>query len=885
MARPKTTAAEELDAALKQVASGESPEAPPEFDESIFDRSDEPERDDDVEAAPVGGRRVSESAVDELTRQLEMGDGLEALGPAPKVGGSKIEAEHFGQSAFTMPGVASSPRLFSSVSQFPTATQLRVWKVENGNKAALGAIDANCTDEDFVRQFYTAMPKPGEGKCTYILRPIDALGNELGHQAAHTVHEAHATLVQLRKQEELQKNPWAAMMGGGAMPMMGPGMPGMMPGMMPWMGQSHAPADRGGRDGPIIVQPQDSTGPIVDMYSRAQDAAEARMAMLEQALEEERRRVRDEEMRRAQEQVEIAKASATSVHAVTERMMKEEAERSERLQRAEAERNQTFFTTLTGIFAQQQTMTQQQVEAQQRADMLKIEQERARGERERVEAEQRMKTWLMEQEEKRRSEREEMEARRRAEREEYLLKAKLEREEAERRAAEIKAETERRMAEAKAEMERRALEAKMDADRRIQEQQAKLQFEAEQMKLRIEQERHEAERREKERRDEIERRDKERREESERRERLERDERERKDRLEREDRERREKAEREDRERREAAAAREHEMRMKEMELQAQKDREHSERMMNITKLELEKRGDDGLTNILTKGTTLLTTLGIQPQEFLARMLGGGMGGPRGMEEDYEDEAPPEPSSPGVDWGAMVPKVIEVVGMIAAAQAAKTAATGGAARPAAPAMIPNLPRPALPQPQPLPQQLPQVLPQGRPMEVGGEMRPRPVVRPQPMPQPVPQPVPQPAPPQAVQPAAATPRAEVPAPAPVPVVPPPAPAPPVAQPINWAQVTTARAAKASLEMKTQKKARLALRNLVRDLQAKPEEEWQATIAGAISLEFSIYHYAKAVSVRTAMLEAGATDDLANRVINAMRASGMVPEDMVYDMEDA
>lgn len=171
------------------------------------------------------------------------------------------------------------------------------------------------------------------------------------------------------------------------------------------------------------------------------------------------------------------------------------------------------------------------------------------------------------------------------------------------------------------------------------------------------------------------------------------------------------------------------------------------------------------------------------------------------------------------------------------------------------------------------------------MEVGGEMRPRPVVRPQPMPQPVPQPVPQPAPPQAVQPAAATPRAEVPAPAPVPVVPPPAPAPPVAQPINWAQVTTARAAKASLEMKTQKKARLALRNLVRDLQAKPEEEWQATIAGAISLEFSIYHYAKAVSVRTAMLEAGATDDLANRVINAMRASGMVPEDMVYDMEDA
>ena len=76
----------------------------------------------------------------------------------------------------------------------------------------------------------------------------------------------------------------------------------------------------------------------------------------------------------------------------------------------------------------------------------------------------------------------------------------------------------------------------------------------------------------------------------------------------------------------------------------------------------------------------------------------------------------------------------------------------------------------------------------------------------------------------------------------------------------------------------------MRNLVRDLQAKPEEEWQGAITTAISLEFGIYHYVKAVSVRTALLEAGASEDLANRTINAMRASGLIPDDVVYDMED-
>lgn len=55
-----------------------------------------------------------------------------------------------------------------------------------------------------------------------------------------------------------------------------------------------------------------------------------------------------------------------------------------------------------------------------------------------------------------------------------------------------------------------------------------------------------------------------------------------------------------------------------------------------------------------------------------------------------------------------------------------------------------------------------------------------------------------------------------------------------------------------------------------------------IAVAIQNELSIYHYVRAVSVKSALREAGATEELSNKVIEAMRRSPIVPPDMPYEV---
>ena len=87
--------------------------------------------------------------------------------------------------------------------------------------------------------------------------------------------------------------------------------------------------------------------------------------------------------------------------------------------------------------------------------------------------------------------------------------------------------------------------------------------------------------------------------------------------------------------------------------------------------------------------------------------------------------------------------------------------------------------------------------------------------------------------------------------------------------------------AGLSLPTQRKARKALRGLIRRLSTSKEEDWQGHIATAISQEFSIYHYIKAVTVKAAAMEAGADEPLTERIIRAMQSSGMVPDDVPYE----
>ena len=64
------------------------------------------------------------------------------------------------------------------------------------------------------------------------------------------------------------------------------------------------------------------------------------------------------------------------------------------------------------------------------------------------------------------------------------------------------------------------------------------------------------------------------------------------------------------------------------------------------------------------------------------------------------------------------------------------------------------------------------------------------------------------------------------------------------------------------MQTQRKARKALRALVRKISTTKEEDWFGVIASAIQNEIGIYHYVKAVTVKAALLDQRAVAGIGN-----------------------
>jgi hypothetical protein len=131
----------------------------------------------------------------------------------PLIGGKARKAEIFGEPADTL-GRVTSPRMLSQAANMPTATQFRVWRWENGVPSALGAIDAEASEDDFIRQFYAAMPGEGEGRLQFRFRPVDIRGVELGKEFTVTISEYHETLARLRakKKAEAQKEQQPHMM-------------------------------------------------------------------------------------------------------------------------------------------------------------------------------------------------------------------------------------------------------------------------------------------------------------------------------------------------------------------------------------------------------------------------------------------------------------------------------------------------------------------------------------------------------------------------------------------------------------------------------------------------------------------------------------------------
>ena len=845
---------------------------------------------------------------------------IEQLGPSPRLGGTvggSRPSDLFGQDAYSM-GRATSPRLYSQASQFPTCAQLRVWRWENGIPVGLGAIDAMAAEEDFVREFFEAMPKPGQGRMQFKLRPIDVRGEEMGKEITLVISEHHAALQQIRraKKAESEENT----NNGG--PMYGQG--------------GTVVVDRGDGDAGAAYASEMSR-----MFEKAVEAADQRTNALEQALLEERERLRSDDGQRAQERIDLATQAAQGVQAITERMMRDESSRAERAMRSQADQSQMLLTTLTQIFASAQSQQHSISETARAADHQRLEQERQYAERVRMEQEDRRKRDIQEMEERRKMEQARLEEERHQLRQQRDFEIKQLELRAERDRLELHAKAEREKAEAlvrQALEERRLEKDRLEGEARIarlrDEEERKGGVERSEIERRVERERLEWEHRWKLEAEERDRRDRSAREERERlasleteRRRMDAEERERRERSDRDERERRERdnerralleaeatrgreaerlrahdiglkqmemaaardrehsermlqmsrmeldsqrqandirmaREREEGERREQERIRQHERMVKEAELQSQKDREHAERMMQLTQMQLRNDSFGGLTEIIPKAKELLGTLGIDPGDLIDRFLN-----------------PPEPAaaveSGGSGWADAVPKMLGALAEVGKAafeaQAAKKAPQipqqpvmvmpqnmmmqpGFNGMPSYPGMqgapmpgMPGVPSLVSPEPQgqralPDTQLFDNVPPQEPPAE--GEL-----AEGQELPQ-------EEAPPQEEE----------------------------AKPVSQAERLMEAATDAGLAMQTQRKARKAIRALVRKLSSAKEEDWFGVIAGAIQNEISIYHYVKAVTVRAALQEAGADDELAIRVVEAMRKSGMIPEDVPFEEGD-
>jgi hypothetical protein len=557
---------------------------------------------------------------------------LEQLAEPPLIGTRPRPSDMFGEEAENF-GRATSPKLYAQASQFPTAVQFRVWRWENGVPVALGAIDSEATEEDFVRQFFDAMPKRGEGKFQYRLRPIDIRGKELGKEFTINISEYHSTVRSIMERRKYEREEQYG---------------------------------RGGRGDVHVHSGGDEAGSsyaeeMGRMFESAVDSAEQRTVALQQTLEQERDRLRAEEKVRAEERVATAERSANVVQTMTEKLMHSDRLRSDEAMKSQKEHGNVLMNTMTTVFQQQQEAQRQQAERMRQEDTRRQAQDREFYERQRQEGESRRmqekEDWERKRDEDRqrmRMEQETRDAQRKYELEQLRIESERKRDEERQRLERDRERIREERERARIEMEERRLADAREWEKRREDEARKR-----------EQERQDWERREALRRDELAREQDKRREEmllqtkgmemsaqrdrehSERMMEMARLERE----TQREAQAAREKMEREAREIQDRERQRAHDMAVREMEMAKERDREHQERMMKLS-----SAGMGGLKDML----------GMETPELLSKIFGGGEEG-------------------GGSWSEALPKVLgslaEMGKVALTAQAEQAEATAQIAAP------------------------------------------------------------------------------------------------------------------------------------------------------------------------------------------------------------
>tara|TARA_Y100000310_G_scaffold303569_1_gene342023 strand:+ start:1422 stop:3752 length:2331 start_codon:yes stop_codon:yes gene_type:complete len=723
---------------------------------------------------------------------------VETLVEPPLLGRQNRSTELFGDSAETL-GRMTSPKLYAQAAQFPTAVQYRVWRWENGVPVALGAIDAEANEEDFIRQFYSAMPKKGDNRFQYRLRPIDIRGQELGKEFTINVSEHHDHLSRIRDRKAQE----AAEEGG-----------------------------RGGMD-PFIINQGDGAGAsyaeeMGRMFEQAVDSAEKRTELLQMTLEDERNRLREQEATRAEERVNMAAKGADAVQQMTERLMESDRQRSSDQMSAQKDQSEVMMSTLTTVFQQQQAAGREQAERVRESDKQRMSQDREYFERQRQDSDRQRQRERDEWEQRQQAERlrqeleqKRMEEQRKFELQQMQLDAQRRESEMERRRQQDKEDMQLRLEREKMEMERQREQQREDRERWRQEIEAKRLEEQRVWEKKESNRRDEREQERGRRQEEIllqqkqmevaAQRDRDHAERMMEMAKLERE-------AQRDAQLQREKSEREGREVSERERARQHDLAMKEMHLNKERDREHSERMMQLSKAQA-SGGLSGITDML----------GMDTSEVLARVFGGGGEGGEG------------------GWADAIPKVLGSI-----AEIGKAAATAKQPAPVEGKRRRRLPVTAVPQPRPAMQAHP-----GHPVPSLPDM---PFIPP------------------GMEEAAESPRPTPPEPAKVEER--------HVHPLKAAKKvdTLSKAKESGIKLATQKKARKRIRKLVEKLDTSPREEWDGLIIAAIVEEVDIYHYINAVSLYSALAEAGSSQEMADDIASGLRANEGVPKNFPYTPKD-
>ena len=223
-------------------------------------------------------------------------DAQEILPESPTIRGNKRSRikDLYGREAKFAGGRSISPPLFAEASNFPECTQMRVWKMENGQPVGLGTISSAATEEDLIHEFRSAMPNGNERNGVFKIRPLDINGTELGQEFTKIISTHHAAL------KTVSSAPSSSPMGG------------------------------------VPTQ-------MIEMLKDT-------LAASQRALEEERKRTQMIMQQVAQERIDLANQTASGVQTISERMMQADADRQELMLKSEKERNRQAQDNMASFF-------------------------------------------------------------------------------------------------------------------------------------------------------------------------------------------------------------------------------------------------------------------------------------------------------------------------------------------------------------------------------------------------------------------------------------------------------------------------------------------------------------------------------------------------------